>query len=96
MPEATRGTASAPTPKMLEYARKIAAAMDRKLPDSIAESFDECKVFIDDNKAIMDIPTEKQLNFAKTIADKAGVALPEELLNDRRGLSAWIDANKPM
>jgi hypothetical protein len=96
MSEAATGTASAPTPKMLEYARKIATAMERKLPESIAGSFDECKVFIDDNKAILDIPTEKQLNFAKTIADKAGVVLPEELLNDRRGLSAWIDANKPL
>lgn len=85
---------SGPTPKMVEFAKKIAAAMDRKLPDEIATDFEKCKAFIDENKAIMDIPTEKQLKFAESLATKTGEAVPEELKSDRRGLSAWIDSHK--
>lgn len=87
-------TSSSPTPKMVEFAKKIATAMDRKLPDEIATDFEKCKVFIDENKAIMDIPTEKQLKFAESLATKTGDPVPEELKSDRRGLSAWIDAHK--
>ncbi|MEM8576926.1 MAG: hypothetical protein AAGF60_03665 [Pseudomonadota bacterium] len=39
--------------------------------------------------------TEKQLAFAQSIARRTGAALPRHAAQDRRALSAWIDAHKP-
>lgn len=39
--------------------------------------------------------TEKQLAFARQIAARAALELPDEVQNDRRAMSAWIDANRP-
>jgi hypothetical protein len=79
---------------MVEYAKKIASAMDRRLPDDVMSDFEKCMEFIDANKAILDIPSEKQLKFAESLAQQNGVPVPDELKHDRRGLSAWIDAQK--
>lgn len=38
--------------------------------------------------------TEKQLRFARQIAARAAMVLPSEVQQDRRAMSAWIDAHK--
>ena len=39
--------------------------------------------------------SDKQLRFARQIAARAALELPAELHQDRRALSAWIDAHLP-
>ncbi len=38
--------------------------------------------------------TEKQMSYAMAIAKRTGAELPQATLQDRRALSAWIDAHK--
>ncbi|MEO0390528.1 MAG: hypothetical protein AAF218_06255 [Pseudomonadota bacterium] len=38
--------------------------------------------------------TEKQLAFAASIAKRTGKPLPQDAAQDRKALSAWIDAHK--
>lgn len=86
---------SKPTEKMLEYATKIAKAINLPaVPDNVLESFEECKKFIDDNKEAANRPSEKQLNFARSIATKKGLTIPDTALADAREISKWIDENK--
>ena len=37
--------------------------------------------------------SDKQLRFARSLAARAAVALPGDVIQDRRALSAWIDAH---
>ena len=37
--------------------------------------------------------SDKQLRFARTIAARAALDLPADVLQDRRAMSAWIDAH---
>jgi DNA topoisomerase-3 len=86
---------SKPTEKMMEYATKIAKAINLPaVPDNVLESFEECKKFIDDNKDAANRPSEKQLNFARSIATKKGLTIPDTALADAREISKWIDENK--
>jgi DNA topoisomerase-3 len=85
---------SKPTPKMLEYAQKIATKLGQKLTPEIVDDFDQCRAYIDANKEAASRPTEKQLNFAKQIAERKGAQIPAEALADGRLLSKWIDDNK--
>lgn len=85
---------SKPTEKMLEYATKIAKAINQPLPDEVVADFDACKAFIDANKEAANRPSEKQLKFAQSIADKRQLEIPAEALADAREISKWIDANK--
>ena len=39
--------------------------------------------------------TEKQLQFARQIAARTSTELPSDVVDDRRALSAWIDAHLP-
>ena len=86
--------ANKPTPKMLDFATKIAAKLGQDLPEEVAESFDACKAYLDANQAAAKQPSEKQLKFANSIAERKGVEIPAEALADGKLLSAWIDANK--
>lgn len=86
--------ASAPTPKMLEYARKIAVKLGLELPEAAEKDFDQCRAFIDANKDAANKPTDRQLSFAKQIAERKGIEIPAPALADGRELSKWIDANK--
>lgn len=86
--------ASKPTPKMLEYAQKIAMRLGQELPPEAANDFEKCRAYIDENKEAASRPTEKQLNFAKTISERKGVTIPDDALADGRKLSKWIDDNK--
>lgn len=86
---------SKPTEKMLEYATKIAKAINLPaVPDNVLESFEDCKAFIDENKEAANRPSEKQLNFARSIATKKGLTIPDTALADAREISKWIDENK--
>lgn len=99
MSEAAAGRSSAPTPKMIAFATKIA---ERVLPDKTADEeyqeaildFDACKEFIDKYKEQANKPSEKALAFAQRISKEVGVEIPTEALQDSRELSKWIDANK--
>jgi DNA topoisomerase-3 len=86
--------ANPPTPKMLDFARRIAAKLGQELPEDVAESFDACKAYLDANQAAAKQPTERQLGFARSIAERKGVEIPAEALAEGKLLSAWIDANK--
>jgi hypothetical protein len=86
--------ASSPTEKMLEYATKIAKAINQPLPDEVANDFEACKLFIDTHKEAANRPSEKQLKFAESIAAKKQLTIPPEALADAREISKWIDANK--
>lgn len=87
---------SKPTEKMVEYATKIAKAINLPPDDLHAalESFESCKIFIDANKEAANRPSEKQLNFARSIATKKGLTIPDSALADAREISKWIDENK--
>lgn len=39
--------------------------------------------------------TDKQLRFARQIAARSALDLPPEVQQDRRAMSAWIDAHRP-
>lgn len=94
MSETTGERSSAPTPKMLEYARNIATKLGVPLADEVAADFEACKAFIDTNKDAALRPSEKQLKFATSIADRKGLSLPPEVLANGKELSRWIDENK--
>lgn len=85
---------SGPTPKMLQFAERIASRLGESLPADVADDFEKCKAYIDEKKEAASRPTAKQLSFAKTIAEKKGVEIPEAELADGRLLSKWIDGNK--
>ena len=86
--------ASKPTDKMVEFATKIAKALNQPLPEEVSADFEACKKFIDDNKAAASRPSEKQLKYAESIATKKGVQIPDEVKADAREISKWIDENK--
>lgn len=90
----TPNRSSAPTPKMLQFAERIAARLGEAVPAEVAADFEKCKAYIDEKKDAANRPTAKQLSFAKTIAERKGVEIPEAELNDGRALSKWIDENK--
>jgi DNA topoisomerase-3 len=83
-----------PTPKMLDYARRIADKLGQKLAADIAESFDACRAFIDANAQAANRPSDKQHSFARNIAERKGATIPPEALAEGRVLSKWIDDNK--
>lgn len=83
-----------PTQKMLEYAEKIATRLGQTLEPGVAEDFDKCRAYIDQNKEAANRPTEKQLVFARRIAERTGELIPPEALANGRELSTWIDKNK--
>lgn len=91
-PQAPR--ANKPTPKMLDFARKIAAKLGEELPEDVEASFDACRAYLDANQEVARRPSEKQLNFANNIAERKGLEISAEVLADGRKLSAWIDENK--
>lgn len=39
-------------------------------------------------------PTPRQVDYARAIAARSGARIPAEAAQDRRALSAWIDAHK--
>ena len=86
--------ANGPTPKMLEYAKKIAQRLNIELSQEVERDFEACRAFIDEHAAEANRPSEKALNFAKTIAQQKGLQIPEEALQEGRALSRWIDENK--
>jgi DNA topoisomerase-3 len=86
--------ASKPTPKMLEFAGKIAAKLGFKLTPEIVDDFEKCRAYIDANIAAANKPTDKQIKYATSIAERKGAAVPVEALADGRLLSKWIDENK--
>jgi DNA topoisomerase III len=94
MSESGERRANKPTPKMVEYARNIATKMKTKLPPEVADNFDACRAFIDQNKEHAMFPSEKQLKFANSIAERKGAQIPEEALKNGKLLSQWIDENK--
>jgi hypothetical protein len=83
-----------PTEKMTNFARSIAARGGIELPEDVLTSFEACRRFIDENKAVAMRPTEKQLSFASAIAGRKNLSIPEEAAQDARALSRWIDENK--
>ena len=85
---------SKPTDKMVEFATKIAKALNQPLPEEVSLDFDACKQFIDDNKAAASRPSEKQLKYAQSIADKKSLTIPDEVKADAKEISKWIDENK--
>lgn len=86
--------ANKPTPKMVDFARRIATKLGQDLPEEVEASFDACKAYLDANQAAAKQPSEKQLSFANSIAERKGVEIPAEALAEGKLLSAWIDANK--
>lgn len=90
----TNNRTSRPTPKMLQFAERIALKLGGTLPAEVSENFDSCKAYIDANIEAASRPSEKQLSFARTIAERRGVEIPPAELADGRLLSKWIDANK--
>lgn len=94
----SRMATNAPTPKMLDFAKKVAERKGIKLPKEVTTSFDECKKFLDENATPSNggayPPSEKQLSYAKSIAEKKGLDIPEDALAEGKKLSAWIDENK--
>lgn len=83
-----------PTPKMLEYAKRIAERLKTDLPENVERDFDACRAFIDEHAAEANKPSDKAVNYAKFIAESKGVELPEEALVDGKALSRWIDEHK--
>jgi DNA topoisomerase III len=83
-----------PSDKMLEFAKNIANKLGTKLPEAVANDWEECKRYIDENKDNASRPSDKQLNFAKMIADRKGVTIPDDVAKNGRLLSKWIDDNK--
>lgn len=95
MSEAAAGArSSAPTPKMLEYARNIAQRIGQEVSPEVVSNFEACRDFIEANKDAAMRPTDKQLKFATSIAERKGLTIPENTLKNGKELSAWIDANK--
>ncbi len=81
----------APTPKMVEAAKKAAERQGVKLPKDFATNFDVCKAFLDEH---LTKPSPKAVAFAEKIAKEKGVELTAEARVTGQALSAWIDANK--
>lgn len=94
----SRMATNAPTPKMLDFAKKVAERKGIKLPADVSTSFDACKKFLDEHATPSNggayPPSEKQLSFAKSIAEKKGLEIPADALAEGKKLSAWIDENK--
>ena len=83
---------SSPTEKMLDYASRIADALDMDLPEDVETSFDACRAFIDEY-AVQVPPTDKQVDFAHSLAEGLGEDIPEDILDSKIRLSEWIDAH---
>ena len=83
-----------PTPKMLDYAKRIAERLKLELPEDVERDFDACRAFIDEHAVEANKPSEKALNYAKTIAADKGLEIPEDALKEGKALSRWIDDNK--
>lgn len=83
-----------PTEKMVEFATKIAKALNQPLPEAVSSNFDTCKEYIDSNKAAASKPSEKQLKYAESIALKKGLTIPDDVKADSREMSKWIDEHK--
>jgi len=81
---------STPTEKMLQYARKVAAALGEDLPEEVEASFDACRDWLDQNAERVP-PTEKQVSFAKQIAEASGEDIPDDVLASKAKLSRWLD-----
>lgn len=86
--------ASAPTPKMLEFAQKIASRLNLELPSDVPGDFEACRTFIDANKDAANRPSEKQVNYAESIAKSKGLTVPADVLADSRRTSMWIDEHR--
>jgi len=86
--------ASKPTPKMLEFAQRIALKLGHKLPPETVDDFEKTRAYIDANLAAANKPTDKQLKFATSIAERKSATIPADALADGRALSKWIDDNK--
>ncbi|KWT98319.1 MULTISPECIES: DNA topoisomerase [unclassified Variovorax] len=85
--------ANKPSDKMLEFAKRIADKVGKKVPDDVMADWDACKAFIDENKDAAMRPSEKQIAFAGRIAKEKGLTVPDDALKDGRELSRWIDEN---
>jgi hypothetical protein len=83
---------STPTPKMLDFATKIAQRKGEPLPAEVSADFDACKAYLDQNANTA--PSEKALEYAQKISEKTGVAIPPDAIVSGKALSTWIDANK--
>lgn len=86
--------ASAPTPKMLDFAQKIAARLNLELPDEVPGDFEACRAFIDANRDAANRPSDKQVSYAQSIAKSKGLSVPADALTDSRRMSAWIDEHR--
>lgn len=91
MAETTDKKKGAPTPKMVDAAKKAAERQGVKLPTGFDKDFDVCKAFLD---KYLTLPSPKALSFAEKIAKEKGLELPAEAKATGPALSAWIDANK--
>ncbi len=94
MPDSNGNRSSAPTDKMLEFAKSIAKRVGLRVPDEVMTDFEACKAFIDEHKDAAMRPSDKQLNFATSIAERKGLEIPAEVLANGRELSKWIDEHR--
>lgn len=85
---------SAPTEKMVNFAKSIARSLKIELPDDVETDATACRAFLNEHSASAMRPSPKQLEYAQSIAQRKKVTLPEDVMNDGRKISAWIDANK--
>lgn len=96
------GKTSKPTPKMVEFAKKIASEKGITLPKGTLSDSAICRKFLDDHLGDRakgegggtGAPSEKQLAFAKRIEAETGKRIPEAALTSVKELSAWIDGLK--
>ena len=86
----------APTAKMVDFAKEIAARKGVSLPKGCATDAQICRAFLDEHRdpPSNGVPSERQLAFARQIADAAGIEIPSAATESTAALSAWIDQNK--
>jgi hypothetical protein len=79
-----------PTQRQLAFADELARQRGMMVPEGARRSFQECKQFIEDSKAIMP-PSVRQLGLAQDLALQAGRTLPEGARRSSSVCSQFID-----
>lgn len=85
---------TAPTEKMVNFAKVIARNLKIELPPEVETDANACRAFLNEHSASAMRPSPKQLEYAQNIAQRKKLTIPDDVLNDGRKISAWIDENR--
>lgn len=94
------GRQQAPTPKMLQYAKRLAQTKGLNLSRETLKDADAVRRFLDEHAPRKEgeggqrHPSETQLRFAQSIAAQVGASIPADALHDAQALSRFIDDHK--